>query len=247
MDIHRLNHRDCEHWEEDLGGDINIFVGRLRDFVDNNLPTGSHIHIHASPPCQNLSLANRNKDITEGLRMVLWTLDVIKELNPSSWTMEQVTSIHLIKLLQAKGYKFKVVDMSKYGVCQTRRRLFCGTVDFSKLQPEEPKMLNDIMLSANVQAPIDFDYITSGARKIENKHPGGLSSYREFSSIAPTVCTAYPRFYDKSTGRTKLIPLQLMRGLQTIPVTYSLLCRNNRQMIANCVPPQMAKNIIECL
>ena len=39
-----------------------------------------YIHVHASPPCQNLSQLNRDRPTCNGVRLLEWSLEFIKEV-----------------------------------------------------------------------------------------------------------------------------------------------------------------------
>ncbi|KAG5188631.1 S-adenosyl-L-methionine-dependent methyltransferase, partial [Tribonema minus] len=85
LDVHASRHPDAEHWCEELGGDVAEFARRVRAAV----PVGCRLHLHGSPPCQQLSSLNPGGDREEGARLVTWYLDVVDALRPDSWTMEQ--------------------------------------------------------------------------------------------------------------------------------------------------------------
>jgi len=48
------------------------------------------LYIHASPPCNKLSNANKDRNVEEGMDLIYWTLDLIAELNAKVWTIENV-------------------------------------------------------------------------------------------------------------------------------------------------------------
>ena len=56
--IHAANHAHTEHWCLELGGCRETFVNELKGFIEMKGLVGRHVHIHASPPCQNLTSHN---------------------------------------------------------------------------------------------------------------------------------------------------------------------------------------------
>jgi len=81
-----------------------------------------HIHLHGSPPCQALSNAS-SRDPSEGMPMVMWFLDLVKSVQPDSWSMENVVPMR--KRLP-EGTPTTILNSADFGVPQTRRRCYAG-------------------------------------------------------------------------------------------------------------------------
>ena len=84
------------------------------------------VHVHASPPCQQLSIANTQKNEEDGLKMVKWTLRFVQQPCFNSYTIEQVNNKHVRDLYTKLKVPFILCDFSKLGVCQSRRRLIAS-------------------------------------------------------------------------------------------------------------------------
>jgi DNA (cytosine-5)-methyltransferase 1 len=124
---HKANHPQTIHHQVELGddylGSIESISGLIREAVEID---GREFHLHASPPCQNLSSAKgAGRDVGEGMRLVLWFLELVEALRGewSSWSMEQVLPVakHLPEWVH-----FEIVNAADYGVPQTRRRVIAG-------------------------------------------------------------------------------------------------------------------------
>ena len=81
-----------------------------------------HIHLHGSPPCQALSNAS-SRDPSEGMPMVIWYLNLVKSVQPDSWSMENVVPMR--KRLP-EGTPTTILNSADFGVPQTRRRCYAG-------------------------------------------------------------------------------------------------------------------------
>ena len=101
VQVHTKNHPDCVHLCTELPDE------RLLEMLP---APGTLWHLHASPPCQNLSKANggnvREKDdSTErtgvGLEMVIWFLDLVEHARPTTWTFEEVNHPEVLALLSS--------------------------------------------------------------------------------------------------------------------------------------------------
>ena len=81
-----------------------------------------HIHLHGSPPCQALSNAS-SRDPSEGMPMVIWFLNLVKSVQPDSWSMENVVPMR--KRLP-EGTPNVILNSADFGVPQTRKRCYAG-------------------------------------------------------------------------------------------------------------------------
>ena len=81
-----------------------------------------HIHLHGSPPCQALSNAS-SRDPEEGMPLVIWFLNLVKSVQPDSWSMENVVPVR--KRLP-EGTPSVTLNSADFGVPQTRRRCYAG-------------------------------------------------------------------------------------------------------------------------
>ena len=120
LKVHAANHPDTRHELLTLGGTVTLErVAELIRLVVDERP----YHLHGSPPCQELSTANPNGDPLKGLVLVDWFLDLVKELKPPTWSMEQVKPV--IKYLPNDTY-YQTLNAADFGVPQTRDRVYAG-------------------------------------------------------------------------------------------------------------------------
>lgn len=89
--------------------------------------------LHASPPCVNASRANNGKETQEDMELANAICRAIETLQPQYFSLENVAGYEkyfaftkIFVKLDELGYKWtcQVLDCSKYGIPQTRKRLF---------------------------------------------------------------------------------------------------------------------------
>tara|TARA_B110001452_G_scaffold267364_1_gene276988 strand:+ start:65 stop:1111 length:1047 start_codon:yes stop_codon:yes gene_type:complete len=127
VQVHMANHPDAEHMCVELPSS---------GFFDRLPQRGALVHYHGSPPCQKLSKANGGnvreneeaQDRTEvGLEMVEWFLDLVKERQPATWSMEQVNHPKVIEMLERRRVSYLVAHFDEWGLPQNRTRIVAGT------------------------------------------------------------------------------------------------------------------------
>lgn len=150
---HYYNWPDCRHVLMKLGhGDIDDFVEQLRCFVRS---LDGPCHIHGSPPCQGFTSLNtyynnglgrdRHKLGPEGdvnyekTCLTYWYLEVVRRLQPVSWSMENVPyALKFLKfrtpwIFETDGvYVHDKVFGYECGAPTIRARLIVSTSDLSK-------------------------------------------------------------------------------------------------------------------
>ena len=108
VSMHYANFPESQHLVMELGGDVDEFVQNIRRYVTTCLPEDADWHLHGSPPCQSFSIAQRGKvnskqpkefvEEDERSNLTQWFLQVVRTLQPPSWSMEQVpTALSYIK------------------------------------------------------------------------------------------------------------------------------------------------------
>lgn len=103
------------------------------------LPTDERWHLHGSPPCTNVSIANQNRyeeEREKAVRLVRWFLEFALLSAASSWSMEQVPTPLVMDCVQSfraakapfrNRIDYEIVDFYHHGVPQHRRRLIAGS------------------------------------------------------------------------------------------------------------------------
>lgn len=119
--VHHANHPHVPFVQKAVGN-MEEDLALIREAVQPYLDMGYHFHLHGSPPCQALSNAS-SRDPREGLPMVMHYLDLVRELAPDSWSMENVVPV---RRFLPEGIPSVVIDSADLGVPQRRRRCFAG-------------------------------------------------------------------------------------------------------------------------
>ncbi|CAM9652263.1 unnamed protein product [Phaeothamnion confervicola] len=246
--VHELNHPETTHLNTKLGGDVEEFASGLIGLIES-LPSGSRVHLHGSPPCQNLAANNALRDTTEGQVLVDWYLALMDIMIPyvASYTMEQVANPLLYHHIEKYGGR--VVAMKEYGIPQSRRRLFLTNLDlglideFKAPAPTFQQVIDSI--GFEMEAPMDA--LTIGSNRKTNIPGQSKYHYYGLNRISPTVTGQFPKAYSIESGRMRELPIRVFSALQTFPPNYdfgSYSIKTTRQLIGNSVPPNMAKIIM---
>lgn len=124
LGCHARNHPGCRH----------ICCELPRD--DLPFPLTGDWHLHCSPPCTKLSIMNPlqfPEDRCRAVDLVEWSLRLVIERRPSSWSFEQVNHKHvreqldLFKKAHPGLCDWGVFDASDFDVPQHRRRIIAGS------------------------------------------------------------------------------------------------------------------------
>jgi DNA (cytosine-5)-methyltransferase 1 len=129
LNVHAKNHPEATH-----------VCTRLPP--DHSLPLPSaaqRYHLHGSPPCTKLSIANQARSDEErrnAMRLVEWFVDFALASSATTWSMEQVPAPMVIDFLRQRKaarthgearFDFEVFDLHDFGVPQHRRRVIAGS------------------------------------------------------------------------------------------------------------------------
>ena len=255
--IYMLNHDLHAPRVETLGGDF--------DSLAQELARIDELHLHGSPPCQRLSQANqKTRDPTEGLRLVMWYLDLVKMVKPRTWSMEQVPASPLKALLHERGTPFTIVDTSDFGVPQRRTRLIAGSACIiaalekrkgsgpsilpkdvlPSLQPVSRFMLTNATTNQPIKIRRNGVRVTTGYRRMTAGEGG-----RDLYTPCHTIWSKPGRVFDSVLGESvrRLTPSEC-GVLQGFPSSFVLDERNiarSYKVIGNAIPPPLARFICE--
>lgn len=127
MQWHEANHPRAQHYTYSMPDP------RLLDRLP---PPKSRYHLHGSPPCTFLSQACRidhaERD-RRGVKHVRHYLELARQLDPASFSLEQVNNWAVIDVLAEFAARFpgwldyEVVRMEQYAVPQSRTRVIAGS------------------------------------------------------------------------------------------------------------------------
>lgn len=238
LDTHEKNHPNCRHEIRTLPSD---------DLV---LPEGD-LHIHASPPCQMLSCAKDNatpKDKLRAVDMVRWACRFCRKYG-TTWSLEEVASPYVKRLLEEEGVDYEVFDTSHFGVPQTRKRLLAGSPEILAhmraivARNDPPKTVRDVIpecrgthiRNSSVRTWMTVD----GKRELAVKTPEHFSFARSIDKPAYTVTTCPPRWWSEGSTKCLSFKPREMARIQSFPDEYVLpknACMAHKQ-IGNAVPP----------
>ena len=126
---HRANHPETEHLQAELP-----LPRRRLPFPKD----GRKFHVHGSPPCTLFSTMNSRQGGESEARhaatkLVSWYLKTALNSGCTSWTMEQVPSKVVLRVVERFRLKHRarmdygVFDFYDLGVPQRRKRLLAGT------------------------------------------------------------------------------------------------------------------------
>jgi DNA (cytosine-5)-methyltransferase 1 len=249
-------HVDCEHLQLKLGTDES------KEIILENLPKlgkEDTLHVHASPPCQNLSTINKKRNLSQGLDLTIWTLQFLIELdlhyrslkrNVFTWTIEQVPSQHFLTLLSDFDIDvfFKVFTMTDYGVPQARKRLILSNVP----------NLDNLMKKRKTSALHRYLDIPSNAKYLaaptysKSKLIAGSSFVRlkeiNDDMVPFTVVSQPALFLNRTKDIIRPLTMQENLKLQGFPASYvnvanGVSTQDLRTMVGNSVPVEFSKAI----
>lgn len=224
--------------------------------------------IIGGPPCQDFSSAGERR---EGARanLTISFAKIVKSLRPKYFVMENVSRAKLSdaytearKLFKEAGYGLteQVLDASKCGVPQKRKRFFCigalgekdGFLDtyLAANQSVLPLTMRDYFTQNNYELPFGYYY----------RHPRSYSRRAIFSIDEPAatirgVNRPKPPDYIKhkndaaAPDSVNALTVKQRALLQTFPSTFRF-CDNQavaEQLIGNAVPVNLAFHVARAL
>ena len=246
LETHARNHPDCVHLCAQLPLE-GLPVG---------FPTGK-VHVHASPPCQAFSTANKSTSSAKqqvGGDLVRWACQFARQ-HGTTWSLEQVPNPKVRAILDAEGVEYAILDLSYLGVPQTRRRLIAGTPflvrglkkahDDAKRSSAPRRSLRDaigeVCVGTHVRSGTVNGYVyVDGKRqlvRLQADHPRFARSVDEPSYTV--TCQSNVRWWTPGETRTRLLDPPHVAALQTFPSDYQLpsKIRDARTQIGNALPP----------
>lgn len=239
LDVHEKNHPNTIHLNYPLGGSIKKTTQEILKHLPP-LKKGDKVHVHASPPCQQLSKANPKRNEDDGLSMVKWTVKMCQQACFDSFTIEQVNNKCVKELYTKLKVPFIECDFSKLGVCQSRRRLIASN---------NTRMLDELEKVDIPFTPLHklvgkkVEYTSYIYNSIEHK--------KKYDPEKPyyTIVKEFRQYKVYTKDKEYIIDIPIASKLQGFPSHYfdSVTKCDTRQMIANAVPTQVGYVIISLL
>lgn len=248
LETHQLNHPNTVHLLMELGDTYTKTWNILKKYIPK-LNKDDHLHIHASPPCQNLSTANSGyRNIQEGLRLCIWYLEFIINIKKKvknqcnfSWTMEQVNNNEFKQLLneQYSNVYYNIYNMEEYGIPQTRARIF---VCNKNITLKKSKKINKYIYEYLEEYEPYYKY---------TKSCSGIHFFRDImkETYVYTITSIPTRIYDNKMNHIRPLTVNEHKIFQTFPKTYIFngLKKDQIKQIGNSVPPKFAKQIMHAM
>lgn len=182
-------------------------LGPNGDPID--LPTPSEdLHVHASTPCTELSPAKCNatqSDVSTGLSMLEWTLDLFLDRGDHSWSIENVSTPTTRGVLASYKNRFPglvdfaTLDAADFGAPQTRVRLIAGPPQLMKRLQEMPSARRVSVREAFAAAGAD---VPAEAFKNQTRNRDGTPCLRTVEEQAFTVCASHALTWCSRDGKT---------------------------------------------
>lgn len=248
LSVHQRNHPSCQHVNLTLPSDRLV------------LPAdGGSWHLHASPPCQKVSQANRRvprEERSKAVELIEWYFDLLETAEPTSWTFEQVSTPQTIDVLQRRRkrrpdlYDYVVVNFADFGVPQDRRRLIAGSpwliARFMQARTVPVRAIQDAI------DPTPSQWVMNHTTNTPDRR-GGHRPLRPEEHMRPVTRPAYTvmasasmRWVEADGTTVRALTPREAATLQTFPTGYhlgggSLTIR--RRGIGNAVPVEAARRI----
>jgi DNA (cytosine-5)-methyltransferase 1 len=228
-----------EWWEEaarthqaNLRGSVSVVD--IRGLKRDQLPDTVDILV-GSPPCTQFSYSNRggSGDIADGLRDVAKFLEVVADLRPRAWAMENVPRVAEIlrrELDSGSLRRFRklvtvveVVNAADWGVPQARKRMIAGNFDFELLESYKSlwpsRTLGDVVNGLKVRPGVDPIYGWKVPKLTDNLPEEPLDSEEERLNRESKT---YHRVYNKMS-----FPDRLDRPARTVTALCTRVSRES--------------------
>lgn len=165
------------------------------EFDPAQLPGASPtVHVHASPPCTDLSLARTSTaNVDAGIAMLRWTMDLIITRGDTSWSLENVSTpavrVVMNEYTTRHPYRvaFATLDAADFGAAQNRIRLIAGPPALIKAIQEMPLARRVCARDAFARRGLS---VPTSHVKNQTKSRAGLHCVRSVEEPTFTVCAS---------------------------------------------------------
>lgn len=254
--VHSTKHPNATH------SDVSLGTPESCDYIMNhinNMPLreGDHVHVHASPPCQQLSIVNTVRDVNVGMVLMEWSYELLKEIEKHipegvhySWTIEQVSNPRVKEYASIHGIMYSIYKVQDYGVCQKRKRLIMSSHDILSVMETHCKVSCN-SIEDHIDIPAGTEFITNttyGPNRAHNEDfKPAISKYEPKSTISYTIIQKPNWFLGKNQAPLRAFTWHENMLLQTFPsdyidlTTHKIFRKDLLKMVANAVPPRFAQ------
>jgi len=228
---------------------------------------GRRFHVHGSPPCQRFSNVNTRGrvegDRDQSQNLVQWYIQTALASGACSWSMEQVASAHVLQIVERmrlqnlKHMCYAVIDFTRLGVPQRRKRLIVGSPNLianllRQAEQQRRRSVQDVLPTPR------GTHIRSSCAWICKRRVAGAWKYTRASindfchridGPSPTLCGASSQRWvnpGKKDGWYSVLRVAEMASIQTFPPTYAFprSKRDAVRQVVNAVPPLVAQLIL---
>ena len=209
-------------------------------------PPRDGLHIHASSPCQSLSIAKSGGDEQAGIALFRAALELPLARGDQTWTVEQVPHRKVVALVEAFAaafptrVAFAVLDAADFGCPSARRRLIAGDPGTMRAMLEHPARrtsIRDALRASGLAAPEGA--VAVGVSRGQEKS----SKRRRLSDVAPCVTASHPHtWYDAQGGSLGCLSAEHSAALMGFDVAWALP-KNRRaaqRAVGNAIPVPLA-------
>ena len=218
-------------------------------------PPSPSLHVHASSPCTDLSIARgrsaSSEDVDEGVRLLQWSLDLVLKRGDRSWSIENVSTPTTRRLLAEYAsahpdrVAFATLDAAEFGAAQSRVRLIAGPPALIKLLQEMPSSrrvsVREAFAEQGQEAP-------APCFKNQTRGRDGLPCRRSVEEQAFTVCASHALTWAERNGRTvKVMTARDSAVLMGFRTSWRLPkgSRAAQRAVGNALCVSMAKAIMQ--
>lgn len=259
LSVHRANHPDTFHVCTTLPSD---HIGLAFQELVARLPEGCPVHVHASPPCQTFSPLNRRalkENRERAIDLLRWAIRFAR-CNGHTWSVEQVGSLDVQRVMREEGVDFEIFDMSCLGVAQSRKRLIaasqgilaelrrqaeCGKTRRPRLVDAIPR---DQCRGTHVRnCTVNTYRASSGVRELIRMSEDHPSFKRAITETPYCVTGSSPlRWWTAGDAQCQTFTPREMASLQGFPSDYVIDHDKKRAktQIGNALPPEVMRRII---
>jgi len=244
LKAHERNHPNCQHILAEMPCELPF-------------PTSGEWHLHCSPPCTKLSIMNNlryDDETDEALQLVRWSIGLVKNAKPTSWSLEQVMHggvIDMLDELKRKHpltYDYEIVDAYNYEVPQHRKRLIAGSPhiirNLREFTPSKRVCVRDVIPNPPREWIRNNLYSRPHHKTKERVAVPFKDTMRSVDGPCfVALATGHRRWATKDGEVLRHLNAEETALIQTFPSDYKLPKSNTLGLVAvgNAVPPRVAE------